>query len=247
MKIKDVLMMLTALATASVQMALADVEQPKGASKPAAKAETRKDAAKEKGGKGETFGDDVEERKPVARRAKKLPRKSSVYYNWHQAQAIALAWEQPVLAFIALDGDEACQKVRRYALLKPEFLKLFAPENVVLYQSKVEVLRERNRRRGGGDKKSAGKPDKESIRKSEKSFIEGLMGSRNWTFPKLVLVSPKDGQLISDLGGLKMDTPFDWIDGLKRELENAKYKVTIPPKLQKLIDADKKRRDRLAK
>ena len=215
----------------------------KGAAAKGAEKKGAEQKAAEK--KGSAFGDDADSGKKSAARAKKLPKKQAMYFNWQQAKRVAMEYEQPVIAFISLDGDESCQKVRRFSILRPEFLKMFAPDNVVLYQYKVELLKERTR--GNRNKKPAAKPDKESIRKSEKSFVEGLMGGRSWTFPKLVLVSPKDGTLISDLGGLKMDSASEWIESLKSELEGARYKVTISPKLQKLIDADKKRRARSAK
>ena len=220
-----------------------------GAAEKAKEKETGKKAEVEKGDKNkaakeEKFGEAEEKNaKKTSARAKKLPRKAPSYSNWMQAKRIAEACEQPVLAIITLDGNEDCQHFRRKVMLRQEFAKEFAPANLVIYSYKLEVMKEKTRRGAPSKAKSASKPDLEALRKSEKPIVTKLMGEgRNRRkFPIVVLLSHKDGRELADLSGCNTDSVFKWMDEVGGELKSAKYDVTITPKLQKMIDADKKK------
>lgn len=192
--------------------------------------------------------DTAKAEEPVKKK-KKGPAKKPEYFRWNDAAAIAEAWEQPVLVFIDLEDSKECGRVRS-ATVGHNLFKAFVKENCVFYRYKVPCVKARRGRgnRGSNNNKNAApKPDFESVRDSERNIVNKVLGGKKSRFPGLALVKP-NGQLV-DLIAYDPDEPSltAMVGELKEVFEKGKYDFTVPKPIQKLIDAEAKKRAALEK
>ncbi len=186
---------------------------------------------------------------PVKKK-KKGPAKKPEYFRWKDAAAVAEAWEQPVVVFVDLEDCKVCSRVRA-GTVGNRFFKDFVKDNCVYYRYKVprvEVKRGRRNRGSVNKKDDLPKPDFEAVKESEKRIvdmaIEGKSASR---FPKILLLK-SNGQMIGTVSYDSSEPSFEsFIGELKTLFESAKYDIEMPRNIQKLFDAEAKKRAALEK
>lgn len=193
-------------------------------------------------------GDTAKAEEPVKKK-KKGPAKKPEYFRWSDAAAIAEAWEQPVLVFIDLEGSKECGRVRS-ATVGHNLFKAFVKENCVFYRYKVPCVKARRGRGGRGsnnNKNDVPKPDFEAIRDSERKIVNKVLDGKKSKFPGLALVKP-NGQPV-DFIAYDPDEPSltAMVGELKDVFEKGKYDFSVPRPIQKLIDAEAKKRAALEK
>lgn len=194
---------------------------------------------------------DVAEKTEVTEKKKKKgPTKKPEYFRWKDAAAVAEAWEQPVVVFVDLEDCKVCSRVRA-GTVGNRFFKDFVKDNCVYYRYKVprvEVKRGRRNRGSVNKKDDLPKPDFEAVKESEKRIvdmaIEGKSASR---FPKILLLK-SNGQKIGTVSYDSSEPSFEaFIGELKGLFESAKYDFAVPRNIQKLFDAEAKKRAALEK
>lgn len=196
------------------------------------------------------------EAKPAA--PKKLPKKLPVYNQMAAAEAVAKAWEQPILIVIECDGEKACSKLRSTIYGNRTVQKELFEKNCVFYQIKVPLAKERrNNNRGGNNNNKPrekpmypshpGKPDFNEVRpKSEAEVAYALAKKGN--YPVILLrtsPSTKDIPIVVDADSA---TPLgSFVTQLKEAMTASKGAFEVSPKIQKLIDTEAKKAEAQAK
>lgn len=186
---------------------------------------------------------------PVKKK-KKGPAKKPEYFRWKDAAAVAEAWEQPVVVFVDLEDCKISGRVRS-ATVGNRFFKDFVKENCVYYRYKVprvEVKRGRRNRGSVNKKDDVPKPDFESVKESEKRIVDMVVqGKSGFRFPGIVLLKA-NGQMIGTVSYDSSEPSFEsFIGELKTLFESAKYDIEMPRNIQKLFDAEAKKRAALEK
>lgn len=193
-------------------------------------------------------GDTAKAQEPEKKK-KKGPAKKPEYFRWNDAAEVAEAWEQPVLVFVDLEDSKECGRVRS-ATVGHNLFKAFVKENCAFYRYKVPCVkakRGRRNRNSGNTKNEVPKPDFESVRDSEKKIVNTVLDGKKSRFPAIALLKP-GGQLI-DVISYDPDEPSltAMVVELKDAFEKGKYDFSIPRPIQKLIDAEAKKRAALEK
>lgn len=177
------------------------------------------------------------------KKIKKLPE----YKDPEQAMQVAEALEQPVLAFIEVQGDKNCNKVRLGTVARQEFLKEFAPANVVYFHFVIPAVKEKPQGGRKPDKNAPAKPDLNALKIEVRAVISRFLG-QNPYYPVMALVEPSGRVLDAGLAPDPEDMNLgSFVSSLKNAMEMGKYPVTITPRLQKAIDKEAKALEKAAK
>lgn len=181
---------------------------------------------------------------------KKIKKELKPYTSWALAQKVAESQEQPVIAFIGLQGDKESTRIQRATIDNPAFKDFLAP-NALLYFYKVPELKDKNKNQRGNQKKDKNakpKADTKAIKESEKILFSRLTNTSGGHgsdpyLPVIAVVSP-EGKLVGTPIMVDVDDPFPFgkfIEDLKAAFESGKYACEINAKVQKEIDAQAKK------
>ena len=180
---------------------------------------------------------------------KKLRKELKPYTSWELASKVAESQDQPIVAFIGLQGDKESTRIQRATIDNPAFKDFLAP-NALLYYYKVPALKEKkNNQRGNQKKDKHAKPkaDTKSIKESEKIIVGRLTaGSGHGAvayLPTIAVVTPS-GKLVGTKIIVDAEDPFPFgkfIEDLKGAFEAGKYACEINKKVQKEIGAQAKK------
>lgn len=182
---------------------------------------------------------------------KKKPKKLPVYMQWDKAMEVAEAYEQPIIAFIDLQGDKTSGKIKRDIFGKQEIMKDFVLPNAVYYTYTVKA--EKAPPGHKRDKDAAPKADMKSIKESERIAVTRIAtggdkpawGEAPAVLPAVAVVAPVGGPSGKLIGLVRYDTEGaalgGMITGIKDLMEKEKYSAEIGKKVQKLIDAEAKK------
>ena len=202
-------------------------------------------------GENNAGGAQGEEAAPAGSRqpGKRRPKKGAVYQHWAQAEQMAKAWDQPVVAIIEIDGDKAASKIRMKTFGAREFAE-FTDANFVFYHCKIpqKVEKTRRGRRVPVKKDAPLKPDYDQLKKEDSVIVSRINGTtRAPAYPILAVISPE--------GGVKYSMPLQesevtltkFYEELKSVFEENKWPLETTKKFQKALDADAKAKAALEK
>lgn len=186
---------------------------------------------------------------PVKKK-KKGPTKKPEYFRWKDAAAVAEAWEQPVIVFIDLEDSKPSSRVRA-ATVGHRLFKDFVKSNCVYYRYRIPRI-EAKKGRGGRSQNNkkvedVPKPNYEEVKPSEMRIIDLVVDKKAAKFPGIALLKA-DGQL---LGSIDCDVESPSLEAFVKDLtalfKKGDYEITVPKSIQKLIDAEIKKRAALEK
>lgn len=179
---------------------------------------------------------------PAAEAPKKKPRKAPEYKVWDQCVAAAEAWDQPIIAFVGVQGDKNTSKVKMATVGNPIFKELVGP-NALYYTYMIPAAKPAKGKKV--DKNAPAKPDKSAIKDTERVAIGQL--APNDFFPAIVVASPSGKVLGSVTVGMDGITLGQFVDDLRSYFTQGKYELKVNSKVQKAIDAEAKKLAELAK
>ncbi len=168
---------------------------------------------------------------------KKKPRKEAEYKSWEKASAVAEAWEQPVVAFVGIQGDKISSRFRTMTVGHPVFKELIA-KNAVYYTCLIPQVKSKNPGKG---RDLPAKPDFAKIKDSERPILSRLITDKTSLLPVIALFE-SNGKLIGTLTPDPNLSLASFIEGFKTGLESGKYPIEITRKAKKLMEADAKKR-----
>ena len=201
------------------------------------------------------IADEVKEdaaEKPVEEKKVKRPKKKLEYNSIVEVKEVARRCECPIVALITLSGSKDSNKIKNSYFSRPEIKKeLFLP-NAVFCSFNVPS-RVQKPRRNDPVRETKIIPMLEQLRPDYQAMLSmALNGNvsrlKESHFPLVAVVTPV-GKV---LGFISLDpngsTPLEeFANQFSSLLKSGKYPVEITPKMQKMIDKDKKIKEREAK
>lgn len=185
----------------------------------------------------------TEEAAPKKKKVKKLPE----YKDPELAMQVAEELEQPILAFIEVQGDKNCNKVRLGTVGRPEFIKEFVPANFVYFHFVIPAVKAKQQGGKKPDKNAPAKPDLNALKPEVKAVISRFLGQSPY-FPVITLMEYSGRVLDPALAPDPEEIQFgNFVGAIKNAMENAQYAVTITPRLQKVLDKEAKALEKAAK
>ncbi|MBO5643196.1 MAG: hypothetical protein J6S51_04235 [Kiritimatiellae bacterium] len=190
--------------------------------------------------------------KPVVEKKVKRPKKKLEYNSVQEVREVAKLWECPVVALITLAGSKNSNKLKNSYFSRPELKKeLFLP-NAVFCSFNVPS-RVQKPRRNDPIREVKILPMLEEMRQDYQVLLGMALDGKTHSlkeshFPIVAVLTPV-GKL---LGFISLDpggtTPLEeLVNQFSSLLKSGKYPVEITPKMQKIIDKDKKVKEREAK
>ena len=163
--------------------------------------------------------------------SKKLPRKQLEYQRWKEAAAVALAYRQPIIAFIGLKGDKTSAKLRTQ-IFTADLLKEFVQPNAVYYHYEVPSTADPKNRN------APPRPNTKEVKESEAAIVAAA--TDNFKGVPIVAVLAPDGKVLGKC------LPYDEgtvLANFIRDLQTAfsmggVATPAVSPKLQRLLDKE---------
>ena len=185
----------------------------------------------------------TEEAAPKRKKVRKLPE----YKDPELAMQVAEELEQPILAFIEVQGDKNCNKIRTGLIGRPEFLKEFVPANVVFFHFVIPAEKEKSQGGRKSAKNAPAKPDLNALKPEVKAVVSRFLGQKP-SFPVITLMEYSGRVLDAALAPDPEELQFgSFIGAVKNAMENTQYPVTISPRLQKALDREAKALEKAAR
>lgn len=192
------------------------------------------------------------EEKTAAEKKVKRPKKKLEYNSIPEVREVARLWECPIVALVTLAGSKNSNRLKNSYFSKQEIKKeLFLPNAV--YCSFNVPSRVQKPRRNDPVREVKIIPMFEELRPDYQAMLGMALngktnGLKEQHFPVVAVLTPI-GKL---LGFISLDpggsTPIEeLVNQFSSLLKSAKYPVEITPKMQKIIDKDKKIKEREAK
>ena len=179
-------------------------------------------------------------------RPKKLPE----YTNWEQASAVAEAWEQPIIAFVEIQGDSDSAKLRNATIdmRQPvDFQKEFVAKNAVYYHAKIPKVKEKKPQNGNNNQKrvkTPPKPDFSAMKTDDRVAVQRLLGGGNGGTLPAIVVADAGGQVLASLGSFAPESLSSFVGDVKSAMEAKKYTVELSSKLERAMEKEKKLKEK---
>ncbi len=204
------------------------------------------EAHKAEGGQATEAQAEAEKVQPKKRR----PKKAATYAHYKAAEETAKAWNQPIVAFVEIDGDKAAQHIKMKTFGVREFAE-FADANFVFYHCKIPQKIEKRRGRRAPpkrDKNAPLKPDYDELKKEDSLAVSRINGSnRAPAYPLIAIISP-EGSVKYTMALVEEEASLaKFVEELKVTFDQEKWPLLIPPKFQKALDLEAKKKAALEK
>ena len=173
---------------------------------------------------------------------KKPPRKQPEYKIWEQCVAAAEAWEQPIIAFVGLQGDKNTSKIKMATVNNPVFKELVGP-NALYYSYMVPAAKPAKGKKV--DKNAPVNPDKAAVKESERLAVSQIAASD--FYPAIAVASPTGKVLGTVTIGVDGMTFGSFVNELKTLFAKGSHELKVNSKVQKAIDAEAKKLAELEK
>ena len=181
--------------------------------------------------------------------AKKKPKKAGEYTHWKQAEEVAMAWNQPIVALYGINGDKAVSKLRMATFGLPSF-KEFSDANFVFYNCKIpEEVKKGHRGRPVPKAKDAPlKPDLTQLKQEDRVALDKAIGNnRSPAFPMIAVYTP-DGKFTDCMPLTVEDASIARLmEVLRPMFEKGKWPLEVTKKFQKAMDDEAKKQAALEK
>ncbi len=177
---------------------------------------------------------------------KKRPRKKPEYRLWSEASSVAEAWEQPVVAFIGIQGDKVTSRFRMMTVANPAFKEMLL-DNAVCYTYMIPQVEAKKGRRGQRVKKDApAKPDLTKIKDTERVVVATL-ASDGAILPMLAILDSNRKELAVCSFDPEDQSLASLVDQVRSAFESGQFKLEVPRKVEKLLKEEAKKRAAEAK